>query len=200
MVENIDDGSKVILDGDTGEITADPTEEVIASYQEKIKKQQEMNAYYSSLVSLPAVTTDGVRVELMPIPVSRMVKRKSCRAAFSCSGSTVSCTVPPAGVNFTALERRFMGATAVGTGLNAEPAYIVDVAKELSAVTGETYRTADNLIDATNNTDGFADVSSALKVTALVLIKMANDFRLMEFWPSAKNLRKSNINIPPIFF
>ena len=44
---------------------AEPTEEIIASYQEKIKKQQEMNAYYSSLVSLPAVTTDGVRVELM---------------------------------------------------------------------------------------------------------------------------------------
>ena len=65
MVENIDDGSRVILDGDTGEIVAEPTEEIIASYQEKIKKQQEMNAYYSSLVSLPAVTTDGVRVELM---------------------------------------------------------------------------------------------------------------------------------------
>ncbi len=76
-----------------------------------------------------------------------------------------------------------MGATAVGTGLNAEPAYIVDVARELSTVTGETYRTADNLIDATNNTDGFADVSSALKVTALVLIKMANDFRLMASGP-----------------
>lgn len=44
---------------------------------------------------------------------------------------------------------------------------------------GETFVTADNLIDATNNTDGFADVSGALKVTALVLIKMANDFRMM---------------------
>ncbi|WP_196592808.1 aspartate ammonia-lyase [Pectinatus sottacetonis] len=76
-----------------------------------------------------------------------------------------------------------LGATAVGTGLNAEPAYIKDVAITLSKVTGETFITADNLIDTTNNTDGFADVSSALKVTALVLIKMANDFRLMASGP-----------------
>ena len=76
-----------------------------------------------------------------------------------------------------------MGGTAVGTGLNAEPKYIENVAKTLSEVTGETYRTADNIIDATNNTDGFADVSSAMKNTALVLIKMANDFRMMASGP-----------------
>ena len=76
-----------------------------------------------------------------------------------------------------------MGATAVGTGLNAEPNYIHDVAYELSEVVGEPFYTADNLIDATNNTDIFADISSGLKVTALVLIKMANDFRLMASGP-----------------
>ena len=76
-----------------------------------------------------------------------------------------------------------MGGTAVGTGLNAEPEYIEDVARELSAVTGETYKTADNMIDATNNTDAFANVSASLKGTSLVLIKMANDFRLMASGP-----------------
>ena len=76
-----------------------------------------------------------------------------------------------------------MGGTAVGTGLNAEPAYITKVAETLSEVTGEKYVTADNIIDATNNTDGFSDVSSAMKTTALVLIKMANDFRLMASGP-----------------
>ena len=76
-----------------------------------------------------------------------------------------------------------MGGTAVGTGLNAEPAYIKKVAETLSEVTGEKYVTADNMIDATNNTDGFSDVSSAMKTTALVLIKMANDFRLMASGP-----------------
>lgn len=76
-----------------------------------------------------------------------------------------------------------MGGTAVGTGLNAEPAYLAVIADKLSEVTGEKWCEAVNLIDATNNTDGFADVSSALKNTALVLIKMANDFRLMASGP-----------------
>lgn len=76
-----------------------------------------------------------------------------------------------------------MGGTAVGTGLNAEPAYIEAVAKRLSEVTGESYTTAHNIIDATNNTDAFADFSSALKNAALVLIKLANDFRLMASGP-----------------
>jgi len=76
-----------------------------------------------------------------------------------------------------------MGGTAVGTGLNAEPAYIRGVAKELSGLTGELFMTASNLIDMTNNTDGFAEVSSAMKCTSLVLIKMANDFRLMASGP-----------------
>ena len=76
-----------------------------------------------------------------------------------------------------------MGGTAVGTGLNAEPAYIKAVARRLSEITGENYRTSQNIIDATNNTDAFADFSSALKNAALVLIKLANDFRLMASGP-----------------
>lgn len=76
-----------------------------------------------------------------------------------------------------------MGGTAVGTGLNAEPAYLDIIADKLSEVTGEHWEEAANLIDATNNTDAFADMSSAMKNTALVLIKMANDFRLMASGP-----------------
>lgn len=76
-----------------------------------------------------------------------------------------------------------MGGTAVGTGLNAEPAYLAVIADKLSEVTGEQWEEAANLIDATNNTDGFADVSAAMKNTALVLLKMANDFRLMASGP-----------------
>ena len=76
-----------------------------------------------------------------------------------------------------------MGGTAVGTGLNAEPAYLACIAQELEKVTGEQWQEAENLIDMTNNTDGFADVSAAMKNTALVLIKMANDFRLMASGP-----------------
>jgi len=76
-----------------------------------------------------------------------------------------------------------MGATAVGTGLNAEPEYISEVARQLAEITHEPFITAENLVDATNNTDVFSDVSGALRTTALALIKIANDFRLMASGP-----------------
>lgn len=60
-----------------------------------------------------------------------------------------------------------MGGTAIGTGLNAEPNYIPEVAKILSVLAEEDFHVAENLIDATNNTDGFADMSSALKIQHL---------------------------------
>lgn len=76
-----------------------------------------------------------------------------------------------------------MGATAVGTGLNAEPEYIKFVVEELSGYSGETIESADNLVDATQNTDQVAEFSSALKVTALAFCKIASDMRLMASGP-----------------
>ena len=76
-----------------------------------------------------------------------------------------------------------MGGTAIGTGLNAEPAYIPLVSEKLSEVTGERYVTAENLIDATNNTDVFAEMSGALKTVAASLFKIANDIRLLGSGP-----------------
>jgi len=87
-----------------------------------------------------------------------------------------------------------MGATAVGTGLNADPEYIKVVADELSTVTGFKMTTAENLIDATSNTDIFTDISGALRITALALIKICNDLRLMASGPRAGF---SEIFLPP---
>ncbi len=64
-IDAINDGSHVIIDGEKGDIIREPDEAVKAEYMEKLKKQQEMKAYYAKLAPLPAVTTDGVRVELM---------------------------------------------------------------------------------------------------------------------------------------
>ncbi len=87
-----------------------------------------------------------------------------------------------------------MGGTAVGTGLNAEPEYSKLAAAKLSELTGEMFVTARNMIDATNNTDVFADVSGSMKSAALVLIKMANDIRLMASGPRCG---LHELNVPP---
>ena len=60
----IPDGARVVIDGERGDILVRPDEVTLADYREKIKQQEERKAYYAELAPLPAVTTDGVRVEL----------------------------------------------------------------------------------------------------------------------------------------
>lgn len=64
-IDKIADGDHVVIDGEAGRIVINPSESEMAEYNEKIKKQQEMAAHYAQLKDLPAVTTDGVKVELM---------------------------------------------------------------------------------------------------------------------------------------
>ena len=64
-IDKIKDGDHVIIDGERGEILINPTEEERASYNERIRKQQELAAHYAALKDLPAVTTDGVKIDLM---------------------------------------------------------------------------------------------------------------------------------------
>lgn len=78
-----------------------------------------------------------------------------------------------------------MGATAVGTGLNADPRYIERVVQLLSAYSGMPLLGAEHLVDATQNTDAYTEVSAALKVCMINLSKIANDLRLLASGPRA---------------
>lgn len=78
-----------------------------------------------------------------------------------------------------------MGATAVGTGLNADPKYIIDVVKQLAEITGFPLVNAEHLVDATQNTDAYTEVSATLKVCMMNMSKIANDLRLMASGPRA---------------
>lgn len=76
-----------------------------------------------------------------------------------------------------------MGATAVGTGLNANPQYIKNVVQHLREITGFPLVNAEHLVDATQNTDAYTEVSAALKVCMMNMSKVANDLRLMASGP-----------------
>ncbi|ALM27416.1 aspartate ammonia-lyase [Bacillus altitudinis] len=78
-----------------------------------------------------------------------------------------------------------MGATAVGTGLNADPRYIKIVVKKLADISGLPLVGAEHLVDATQNTDAYTEVSAALKVCMMNMSKIANDLRLMASGPRA---------------
>lgn len=76
-----------------------------------------------------------------------------------------------------------LGATAVGTGLNADPEYMRLAVKKLAEFTGMPLKNAANLVDATQNTDVYVEVSSMLKVCMVSMSKIANDLRLMASGP-----------------
>ena len=77
-----------------------------------------------------------------------------------------------------------LGGTAVGTGLNAEPAYISGVTQHLASLTGYPLRTAESLVEIAPNMGSFVEVSGALRVLATDLTKIANDLRLLASGPS----------------
>ena len=76
-----------------------------------------------------------------------------------------------------------LGGTAIGTALNANPAYVSALAPTLARICQLPLSKADDLIDGTQNLDAFAYVSAALKTCAISCSKMANDFRLMSSGP-----------------
>jgi len=76
-----------------------------------------------------------------------------------------------------------MGATAVGTGLNADVAYIEACVKHLAEYSGFPIVSAEDLVDATANTDTFLELSSALKNCAMNMNKVCRDLRLMTSGP-----------------
>ncbi|MEM2143603.1 MAG: aspartate ammonia-lyase [Candidatus Thorarchaeota archaeon] len=82
------------------------------------------------------------------------------------------------------LETHNIGATAIGTSLNADPEYILLAERHLREVTGiEGLTRAENLIDETQNCDEFVHASGLLKVLATNLAKICGDLMLLSSGP-----------------
>ncbi|MFQ7097978.1 MAG: class II fumarate hydratase [Christensenellales bacterium] len=76
-----------------------------------------------------------------------------------------------------------LGGTAVGTGLNALPAFGETVAQEISALTGKHFVTAPNKFHALTSKDELVYLHGAFKALAADLMKIANDVRLLASGP-----------------
>jgi len=78
-----------------------------------------------------------------------------------------------------------LGGTATGTGLNCPKAYTEIAIEKLREFTGLPLAKAENLFEATQNTDTFSEVSGFLKTLAVDLIKIASDLRFLSSGPRA---------------
>lgn len=88
-----------------------------------------------------------------------------------------------------------LGATAIGTGINAHPDYAVLVRKHLCTVSGLPLHTAPYLIEATQDCGAFVQLSGVLKRIAVKLSKVCNDLRLLSSGPRSG---LGEINLPPV--
>jgi aspartate ammonia-lyase len=76
-----------------------------------------------------------------------------------------------------------LGGTAIGTGLNAHPAYARKAVERLTVMTGLPLIVAPNLVEATQDTGAYVQLSGVLKRVAVKLSKICNDLRLLSSGP-----------------
>ncbi|MGE5517531.1 MAG: aspartate ammonia-lyase [Bacteroidota bacterium] len=87
-----------------------------------------------------------------------------------------------------------LGATAIGTGINAHPGYAPLVCRLLSEISGVPVVTSPNLVEATQDCGSFVQLSGVLKRVAVKLSKTCNDLRLLSSGPRCGF---GEINLPP---
>ena len=78
-----------------------------------------------------------------------------------------------------------LGATAIGTGINAHPDYARRVTARLSEIANAPFIVSPNLIEATQDAGSFVQLSGVLKRIAVKLSKICNDLRLLSSGPRA---------------
>ncbi|MEK6977177.1 MAG: aspartate ammonia-lyase [Candidatus Hydrothermarchaeota archaeon] len=88
-----------------------------------------------------------------------------------------------------------LGGNAVGTGINTRPGYAERAIAEINKMTGLHFHKAEDLFEATQNTDAVVDVSGALRTLVTSLMKIADDLRLLSSGPRT-GLRE--INLPAV--
>ena len=88
-----------------------------------------------------------------------------------------------------------MGATAIGTGIDAPADYADSVRRHLEHITGLPFITAPDLVEATADTGAFVQLSGVVKRCAVKLSKICNDLRLLSSGPRAG---LGEINLPPV--
>lgn len=88
-----------------------------------------------------------------------------------------------------------MGATAIGTGVNAPEGYAEKCVAYLKELSGIPVVLAIDLIEATYDTGAYVQLSGTLKRCAVKLSKVCNDLRLLSSGPRCG---LNEINLPPM--
>jgi aspartate ammonia-lyase len=180
-----------------------------------VNLSQSTNDVYPTAVKLALHTAiEGLRLSMRDLAAAFLAKGDEFSAFVKMGRTQLQDAVPMTlGQEFTAFGHTIledverlgevqalireinMGATAIGTGINAPPGYAESVRGHLSAVTGLELITAPDLVEATADTGVFVQMSGVLKRCAVKLTKICDDLRLLSSGPRAG---LGEINLPPM--
>ena len=163
----------------------------IATIRLLMKTQDELKRFEKSLLNCAERFKDVIKMGRTEMQDAVPVSLGQSFAAFA---HAVARDIKRFDTAIEAMSVINMGATAVGTGINADKKYIKNVVGNVSAVTGLKLRQAEDLVDGTQNLDEFVVVSGIIKACAVTISKISNDLRLMSSGPRAGF---GEINLPP---
>jgi aspartate ammonia-lyase len=154
---------------------------LVAAMRELIDAFREKGAEFSSIVKMGRTQLQ----DAVPMTLGQ---------EFTAFGETLAGEVRALEVIQRILCEVNMGATAIGTGLNAPAGYAQKCVDHLATVTNLPIHLAPDLIEATQDTQAFVLYSSCMKSLAIKLSKVCNDLRLLSSGPRC-GFRE--INLPP---
>jgi fumarate hydratase, class II len=102
---------------------------------------------------------------------------------FSAYAAQVSMAIAALEHSISGLRPLALGGTAVGTGLNAPKGYAEKVADRIAELSGLPFVSSPNKFEALASHDALVEVSGSLKRTAVGLMKVANDIRMLSSGP-----------------
>ncbi len=108
-------------------------------------------------------------------------------------GTTIGEEIQRIGESIALLTEVNLGATAIGTSVNAPDGYPQLATRHLATLTGIDFKLASDLVEATSDTGVFVQLSGVLKRTAVKLTKICNDLRLLSSGPRSG---LNEINLP----
>jgi aspartate ammonia-lyase len=110
-------------------------------------------------------------------------------------GTTIGEEIQRIQESIALLTETNLGATAIGTSLNAPEGYPQLATKHLARITGIDFKLSTDLVEATSDTGVFVQLSGVLKRTAVKLTKICNDLRLLASGPRCG---LNEINLPQL--
>lgn len=168
-----------------------------------VNRFQSTNDVFPSAVKMAAIKLiQGLAEELAALQTSLQQKEKEFSAVLKVGRTQLQDAMPMTlGQEFGAwsealardrwrvvksqerLRSLNLGGTAIGTGTGAPRVFIYRLSEAVQQETGMGLSRSENTIDATQNMDCFVEVSGILKATAVNLIKISSDLRLLSSGP-----------------